>query len=192
MSEPSLREQLRQRLEAGMARNAGPSEVGPGGARVVRFSPRVEELNGPPKAEDAGGAAESEELLAEKRRVFREALGGEEAPGSGAGSMTMSSSEFATMRRAAASPVATPGQGSRVPPMSGQSAIGSSGKAPMGAGGDRPAPKPSDGGSAMRMQMASPKQAAAIAAWRASVVEKKAFSGPGAVASAEDAKRMKE
>ena len=57
MAEPSLREQLRMRLESGMTRNPAPSNVGPGDARSVRFSPRVEELDVPPKAEGAGGAA---------------------------------------------------------------------------------------------------------------------------------------
>ena len=191
MAEPSLREQLRMRLESGMTRNPAPSNVGPGDARSVRFSPRVEELNVPPKAEDAGGAAESEELLAEKRRVLREALGGEEAPRSDTGSTGMSSSEFAMMRRSAASPVATPGQGSRPPPVAGPSAIGSSAKAQASESHQVSVPKPQQAVGA-RLQLASPAQEAEVAKWRASVMEKKTFSGPHAVASLEAAKRTKE
>jgi hypothetical protein len=192
MAEPSLREQLRMRLESGMTRNPAPSNVGPGDARSVRFAPaRVEELDLPSKAEDAGGAAESEELLAEKRRVLREALGGEEAPRSETGSTGMSSSEFARMRRSTASPVATPGQGSRAPPVAGSSAIGSSARAQTSEGHQASVPEPQQAVVA-RLQLASPAQEAEVAKWRASVMEKKTFSGPHAVASLEAAKRTKE
>jgi hypothetical protein len=43
-----------------------------------------------------------------------------------------------------------------------------------------------------RLQLASPAQEAEVAKWRASVMEKKTFSGPHAVASLEAAKRLKE
>jgi hypothetical protein len=95
------------------------------------------------------------------------------------------------MRRSAASPVATPGQGSRAPPVAGSSAIGSSIKAPTSEGGRLAVPKPPQAAVA-RLQLASPEQEAEMAKWRASVMEKKTFSGPHAVASLEAAKRMKE
>ena len=92
------------------------------------------------------------------------------------------------MRRSAASPVATPGQGSRAPPVAGSSAIGSSARAQASEGHHTSVPKPQQAVVA-RLQLASPAQEAEVAKWRASVMEKKTFSGPHAVASLEAAKR---
>ena len=79
MSEPSYREQLRMRLEAGMTRTAGPSQVGPVERSGTQPAPEkaVEAIQQPV---GAARAADEEEPMGEKRRVRREALGGVDTP----------------------------------------------------------------------------------------------------------------